>query len=232
VKQLPKPVPSPRKKVMKEPDFPPSEYDLSSCGIDASVRIVGKLKVLRPGIDVPVVFLIDERHVDDCIDQNLVTAQELIQNCRISFVGVESLYGGCEWDDRSHMYTDYFNDGCGLDLANEYPKFGDEIRNSGSRVLGVECYGLSSELMIDLADNPIPPPIKDRHYNLMRSEHFIRTLFQLRSYHQMNGNMILNVGGNHNAHIENWINDQTIDMKVECKAAYVRLSAPACPCDL
>ncbi len=189
---------------------------------------MGDLHILLPGRGVPVVFLIDETHAPDCINQNLLNAKELIDHCGVSFAGVESLYGGYKWDDcYHHRYTQEFDRGDNPTAANEYPQFAEGIRKLGVPPLGVECRGLSNELECDLTDNPPPPPIKDRAFNIARSKHFIRTLFQLRSKHSLGGNLILNAGGNHNSHIANWIQDGTVESMAGEKAAYVRLRAPA-----
>lgn len=211
---------------MKPPE--PTQYDLQACGIEVPLHIIGDLHILHPAINAPIVFLIDETHAEDCINQNLLNAKQLIVHCGISFAGVESRYGGYKWDDcYHHVYTKNFDLGDSLTVANTHPQFAEGLSKYGLKVLGVECEGLSGELMSDLSDNPPPPPTKDRTFNVARSEHFIRTLFQLRSAHRLNGNMILNVGGNHNTHIAQWIADESIETKVGQKAAYVRLRPPA-----
>jgi hypothetical protein len=206
----------------------PTQYDLQACGIETRILIIGSLRILLPGTEVPVVFLVDETHAEDCINQNLLNAEQLTEHCRISFAGVESRYGGYKWDDcYRHQYTKDFDLGVHLTEANTHPQFADGIGKFGVKVFGVESEGLSGELLSDLSDNPPPPPMKDRAFNVARSEHFIRTLFQLRVAHCLDGNIILNVGGNHNTHIAQWIGDGSIETKVGHKAAYIRLRAPA-----
>lgn len=204
-----------------------NNYDLQSCGIKKTIHILGDLQVLLPSAYAPVVFLIDERHADDCINQNLQNAKELAEHCEILFAGVESGYGGWEWDDLNHIYTKKFNAGSNAIGANKCPQFAQSLEKLGVLPLGVECQGLANELECDLADNPNGGMVRDRPYNLKRSEHFIRTIFQLRKGLARNGNVILNVGGDHNTHIAEWVRNGSIQLKTGCKAAYVRLRAPA-----
>jgi hypothetical protein len=76
-------------------------------------------------------------------------------------------------------------------------------------------------------ENPQNGPIGDRAFNINRSKHFLRTLFQHYTRRQLRGNLILNAGGNHNSHIAAWIADGTIEEKAGHPASYVRLRAPA-----
>jgi hypothetical protein len=203
-------------------------YDLYDFGIKYQIRILGGLVKLTSAEVAPIVFLLDETHAVECIQQNLENSKELIKHCGISFAGVESHVGGLKWDDcYRHQYTTEFDNGINVTPINEYPQFADGLRNLGLPVFGVECQGLSNELECDLLDKPDDGPIANRQFNLARSEHFIRTLFRMRDEHGLHGNMILNVGGNHNTHISNWIRDGSIETKVGQKAAYVRLRAPA-----
>lgn len=210
------------------PTDEPTEYHLQEYGIAGPIKIVGALTKLLPKSDVPIVFLIDETHEAECIAQNTAIADVLVEQCNVSLIGVESRTGGFKWDDiYHHDYTSDFD--CGEDSTpiNDWPGFAEHMSRSRVKVVGVECQGLSNELECDLMDNPPPPPIKDRKFNVLRSEHFIRTLFQLRRHYNLTGNLILNVGGNHNSHIASWITNQTIDTKAGQGAAYVRLRAPA-----
>jgi len=202
------------------------EYDLTSVGLAKSVNVLGNLTILKSGKDGPVLFLIDERHEPDCIEQNVFNARALVAGCNVSFAGVESEYGGYEWDQYDEKYLDRCDPGNRGVRANDYPGFASELKNSNVIVFGVECHGLSGALervkseqkLLEVGNHPL---------NVARSEHFIRTLFQLRLAHRLDGNMILNVGGNHNTHIAQWIGDGSIETKAGQKAAYVRLRAPA-----
>jgi hypothetical protein len=204
-----------------------SEYVLIEYGIVTPIRILGSATKLLPALGVPVVFLIDETHTQACIAQNIDNAKELVQRCNVSLVGVESHLGGFEWDDCSHRYSSNFNNGENTTPFNTCPQFAEGMRKSGAKVLGVECRGLSNELECDFMNNPPPPPISDRQFNVDRSKHFIITLFQLRSKHGLDGNLILNAGGNHNSHIARWIQAGIIESITGVKSAYIRLRAPA-----
>ncbi len=205
-----------------------TDYDLRDLGIEQPIRILGNLLKLSSERATPVVFLVDETHAVDCIRQNIENSKELMEYCGIAFAGVESHTGGFKWDDcYQHTYTGEFDSGENLTPVNSYPQFAEGLRRLGLPVFGVECQGLSNELECDLIDNPSGGPIASRQLNLARSEHFIRTLFQMRDKHGLDGNMILNVGGNHNTHICNWIQDGSIEARVGHRAAYVRLRAPA-----
>jgi len=175
---------------------------------------------------MPVVFLIDERHEPECIAQNVFNAKTLLAQCAVSFAGVESEYGGCEWDDYDEKYRDRFDRGDSGKQANEHPEFAGELKKYGVKVFGVECQGLSSALYCAATEGN-PQAIGNHPLNMARSEHFVRTLLQLREHHGLVGNVILNVGGNHNTHIASWISDGSIENRTGCKAAYVRLRAPA-----
>jgi len=210
------------------PTDEPTSYSLQEYGIAEPINILGEAIKLLPNCDVPIVFLIDEAHEVECIKQNIANASELIQHYNISLIGVESHLGGYEWDDCfTHNYTSRFDSGETSAPVNTYPQFAEAMKQTGAKVLGVECQGISNELECDLVDNPNNGPIQDRKFNVARSEHFIRTLFQLRRHHNLAGNLILNVGGNHNSHIAKWIADGAIGTKAGQQAAYVRLRAPA-----
>jgi hypothetical protein len=203
-------------------------YSLHEYGIAEPIKILGTVTKVLPRCDVPIVFLIDETHTIECIKQNIANAKVLIQHCNISLIGVESHEGGLIWDDRySHKYTSNFDYGENPNPVNTYPQFADAMKQAGAKVLGVECRGISNELECNLVDNLNGGPIKDRPFNIARSEHFIRTLFELRKRHNLAGHLILNVGGNHNTHIANWIKEEIIETKAGQQAAYVRFRVPA-----
>jgi hypothetical protein len=203
-----------------------NEYDLTSVGIAQPIRIRGALQILKSGCNCPVVFLIDERHELECISQNADNALTLFTQCDVSLVGVESEYGGYEWDQYDEKYLERFDRGESGKRANEWPQFAEALKKRGAKVLGVECHGLAGKLECTKLEQNLED-IGENTLNVNRSEHFIRTLFQLRSSHGLCGNMILNVGGNHNTHIAAWIEDGSIETKTGHKAAYVRLRAPA-----
>lgn len=208
----------------------PTQYDLQACGIERPIRIVADLRILLPGMGVPVVFLIDENHGSgDCIKQNLAIARELIEKATVKLIGVESHAGGEEWDVHEERYNGKFDMGEDTNAISDCPKFADEMRSSAAKVLGVESRSMSEEQQGDFCVGGSWYGKQEKHHplNEKRSEHFLRTLFELRRRHDLTGNLILNAGGDHNSHIESWIKDGTVETKARHKAAYVRLRAPA-----
>ena len=170
----------------------------------------------------------DETHEAECIRQNIANAKELIQKCNISLIGVESHLGSYLWDDCfTHDYTTDFDNGENLMPVNTYPEFADQLRIFGVPIVGVECQGLANELECNLVDAPNGEPLGERPFNIKRSEHFLRTLFQLYAQRRLSGNLILNIGGNHNSHIENWILTGTVVKISEREVTFIRLRAPA-----
>lgn len=223
----------------------PTLLKLPECGISEAITVLGTMKVLQAAKGSPVVFLFDEFHCDKaCISENVANAHELVKKCGITLVAVESEYGGYTWDIESECYTKdrgvslletffpesrekEFDPGDSKILANDCPQFGDEMRRLGANVLGVECRGLSEAL--ECAHAATKAPISDHHFNLKRSKHFLRTLFDLQTHHALAGNLILNTGANHNTHIENWILSGEIDEIAGRKASYIRLRPPSYP---
>lgn len=207
-----------------------TQYDLCNCGIGNPTSIIGGLRILLPGTDVPVIFLIDENHGSDaCIKQNLANAREMIEKAAVKLIGVESHAGGEEWDIHEERYNGRFDMGEDANPVSDCPKFADEMRSSAAKVLGVESRSMSGEQQGDfrVGGSWYGKEEKGHPLNKKRSEHFVRTLFELRRRHNLNGNLILNAGGDHNSHIEGWVRDGTIEAKAGQKAAYVRLRAPA-----
>ena len=179
---------------------------------------------------MPVVFLIEENHsICECIKQNIVNAQVLVQKAQVTLIGVESHQGGRQWDDYSGKYKDTFDMGENLEPVNDSPKFANSMRSSRAKVLGVECLGMLNQEQCDLATDDLwkGKPAKEHPFNQQRSEHFVRTLLELRSRHHLTGNLILNAGGDHISHIASWINDGTIERRARQKATYVRVRSPA-----
>ncbi len=208
----------------------PREYVLHEYGIAEPIKILGVLTQLLPGRDVPILFLIDEEHRNDtCTNQNIINAHELVQKARVTLIGVESHRGGEEWDDGNYKNT--FDIGQNPEPVSDYAYFAERIRQQYPKtVFGVECLGMLNEQECNLSvdDNPwYGRQAKDHPLDECRSEHFVRTLLELRSRHGLSGNLILNAGGDHNSHIERWVKDGTIEAKARQKAAYVRLRAPA-----
>jgi len=213
------------------PTIEPTEYTLPEYGIAESIKILGAVLKLLPSLNVPIVFLIDENHgSDDCIDQNITNATELIQKAQIELIGVESHEGGLEWNDYDEgRYTDVFNMGANTAPVSTCPRFAESMRASRAAVRGVECLCMSNQEEVDFYPGGSwhGKPKRDHPLNKKRSEHFIRTLLELRSRQQLHGNVILNAGGDHNSDIASWIKDGTIEAKAGHKAAYVRVRAPA-----
>lgn len=206
------------------------EYTFPDYGIERPVSLLGCVTPLLPGRGVPVVFLIDENHgIDECIEQNIVNARALVQTAGVTLVGVESHRGGFEWFEGK--YSSRFDPGTNRMPVNRCPKFAEEmLKTHPGIVFGVECLGMSDEQECNCAVNDNPyfgKPIKDHPLDAARSQHFIYTLFEMQTRHGRGGNLILNAGGDHNSHIEQWIKDGSIEARARRKAAYVRVRAPA-----
>lgn len=208
----------------------PTRYHVKECGIQTPLLIVGDLQVLLPGTDIPIVFLIDENHGSpECIQQNIANAKELLSKAGVMLVGVESHAGGKEWDGHEGRYNSRFDLGEDKNAVSNCPGFANEMRSSSARVLGVESRSMSDEQQGDfcVGGSWYGKPEKDHPLNERRSEHFLRTLFDLRRTHGLSGNLVLNAGGDHNSHIAKWITEGSVAAKAGQAAAYVRLRAPA-----
>jgi len=206
-------------------------YDLQKVGLNISIKIIGSLEILLSGTGVPIVFLIDEEHHNDfCTNSNVLNANELINKADVQIIGVESHSGGKIYDIYEEKYITKYDYGKNSNPVNDYPKFAKEIMKYFPQIIfGVECEGMLDKIHCDLTVNDnqyYGKPIPQHPLNISRSEHFIRTLFELRLHHNIDGNLILNVGGNHNTDIENWIKNGSIESLVNQKACYVRLRAP------
>jgi len=212
------------------PTIEPMEYLLQKYGMAEPIKVFGAVTQLLPRRNVPIIFLIDENHGSvKCIEQNLANAGELVQKAAVTLIGVESRYGGQEWDDSEGSYKRSYDAGDKLVAANTCTTFADRMSSSAAKVRGVECFGLVGQMECESLPGGSwhGKPIKDHPLNEIRSEHFVRTVLELRSSLRLTGNIILNAGGNHNSHIEGWVRDGTIEAKARQEAAYVRVRAPA-----
>ena len=221
-------------------------HDLTRYGLHKSVSITGNLVELLEEYGAPIVFLIDENHTSsDCINENVANATELVTKCNVDLIGVESHSGGYTWncifgrydkdlDPNERLQQDLFggsnpniDPGDSPESVGACTQFADSLRNIKTKVVGVESLGLHRQLESDTAPggSGYGEPISDNSWNLKRSEHFLRTLFQLRGHHGLSGNLILNVGGQHNTHVAEWIQDGSIENKAGSKASYIRVTA-------
>ena len=210
------------------------EYTFPDYGIEHPVSLIGRVTPLLPGRGVPVVFLLDENHgIDECIEQNIANARALVQSAGVTLIGVESHAGGFLWDDYEGKYYPFdqkrYDNGDDLSPLNTCPTFADRLRGSGATLVGVECRGMLNQQECDFAPGNEwhGKPAGDHPLNVLRSEHYIRTLLEMRSQRGLTGNLILNAGGAHISHIEQWIRNASIEAKAKGKAAYVRVRAPA-----
>ena len=197
--------------------------------IETLMELCGSMKVLLSEPDAPIVFLIDERHKHvESTDENIANARVLVRDADVTLIGVESHEGGCKWDDLAGDYSkwDYHN-GEDAQAINDWPNFADAMRRSAWKVVGVECSYLFDQQQGDFLFSNTQ--IQENRLNPDRSKHFIRTLLDLRSRNNLMGNLILNAGSEHQNHIEEWINDGTIESIAGQKASYVRLRASAYP---
>ena len=92
-----------------------------------------------------------------------------------------------EWDDYYEKYKDSFDDGENPERVNDWPNLADAMRSSSAKVVGVECLGMLNQQQAEC-----PTQGKDHPLNQQRSEHFVRTLLELRSKYSLGGNLILN----------------------------------------
>ncbi|MEI6781980.1 MAG: hypothetical protein WCQ21_13790 [Verrucomicrobiota bacterium] len=210
------------------------EYTFPDYGIERPVSLLGGVTPLLPGRDVPVVFLIDENHgIDECINQNIANARSLVQSAGVTLIDVESHAGGYQWDDYEGKYHPFDQNRCdngdNSSPLNTCPKFADSLRGAGATIVGVECRGMLDQQQCDFVPGGSweGRPAGEHPLNALRSEHYIRTLLEMRSRRGLTGNLILNAGGAHISHIEQWIRDASIEAKANAKAAYVRACAPA-----
>lgn len=204
-------------------------HDLNKFGITTPVTLEGEVRTLRFEEGLPTAFLFDENHsnLNNCIDKNILNAIELINKGRVTIIGVESLAGGKSWDTENREYNEvYFDKKADDYYVKEYKsagtKFADEVKKvTKDGICGVECWGMMHNISEDIVlkkyiEASIHP------LNIKRSEHFIKTLFEKYSINK--GNLILNCGSNHNAHIEKWVMDGEIDLRVGTKANYIRIN--------
>ncbi len=202
-------------------------YDLNEFGITDSVTLEGELRILRFEEGLPTVFLFDENHsnLNNCIDKNIVNAIELIKYGNVKLIGVESEAGGKRWDPTHRVYNEFyfdkkFDDHFIKKYRSAVNKFADEVKKVfKDGVCGVECWGIMENISQDLVKGF--PSASIHPLNLIRSEHFIKTLFA--NYSTGKGNLILNCGSNHNTHIEKWVLENEIDLMVGTKANYIRI---------
>lgn len=211
-------------------------YDLSQMGLSDAIELSGNLTIVRDMGIAPIVFLFDEHHgnLNNCIDKNIQNAEILITNANIALVGVESLAGGKEWDEETEDYVvddsneRYYKEYILKDWKSNCTKFSDEvIKISHEIVLGVESVGMMNKVEVDIIDsNPIDQSAAIRSHPLtrLRSKHFISTIGEKYKRDNLNGNIILNCGSEHNDHIIEWVNSGEIDTIIGMHANYVRLN--------
>lgn len=212
----------------------PIEYNLQHLGIVLPISLEGNLRILSEEIGLPTVFLFDEHHenLNSCIDKNIENAKELINKGDVVIVGVESLAGGKSWDSEKQRYSEnYSNKKMDDYYANIYKsdhaKFINELNINYSKYIhGVESFGMMHRIGEDFlaGKDYYETEIPDHPLHKTRSEHFIRTLFEYYTLKNLKGNLILNCGSNHNAHIEEWVNNNEIDEIVNFRANYIRIN--------
>lgn len=206
--------------------------NLKDFGIEQNLNILGSYKILLIEKNAPIVFLIDEHHdnINNCIDNNILNAKELLEKGNVSIIGVESLAGGKKWDEE---INDYSEEGFADKLEAKYytdwksscTKFADELNiDNLEKVFGVECIGMMNKIETDLYDG-VYECVTNHPLNRKRSKHFIRTLFEKRNELKLEGNIVLNCGSNHNSDIESMIISGKIEEIADCKASYIRLNA-------
>lgn len=209
-------------------------FNLQNIGIETPLNLEGDLRILREEKGLPIVFLFDEHHenLNNCIDKNKENARELIDKGSIKLVGVESFAGGKAWDyDKQtydELYLDRKFDECFIKLyKSNCILFADcIIKINPNLITGVECWGMMRRIPYDFTEGKkyFGKEIATHHLHKERSKHFIETLFEKRNRLNLDGNLILNCGSNHNTHIEEWINSGEIDEIAKFRANYVRIN--------
>ncbi|WP_396194988.1 hypothetical protein [Flavobacterium sp.] len=205
---------------------------LNQIGNSEPLNLIGSVEILSLTPNTPIVFLIDEHHknLNGCIDTNIENTKELIEKANVVLVGVESLAGGIEWNKENERYVEDDSD---VKLYNFYKStwtngcttFADSISiNHNNKVIGVESMGMMDKIIENIY-NGLFTDVTEDPINLERSKHYIKTLFENRIELNLQGNLILNCGSNHNSHIEEWINNGEIEEIAGIKASYIRLNA-------
>ena len=194
----------------------------------------GNIIYRRGGVVCPTVYLIDEHHHHNgSIDDNIRIANHLIANNNVRLIGLESHYGGYEYDNGTHRY-DYncYRDPLATvdNIANNCLRFEEGLVGNNFILVGVENEGLSTEMEIEVATNPLYGGHPQLHVNnIYRSIHFIKTLFEEYRRRNVDGNIILNCGSNHNNHIQMFIEQRIIDGITGTPANYIRIRSALFP---
>ncbi len=161
--------------------------------------------------EFPSVYLIDEYHHHDIsTNDNIQIARHLIRNNNVSIVALEGCFGGYEYHNGYHKYEfeNYVNCDVILELCDsDYTVFYEGIRNENVVKIGVDNQGLSDEISADTAFGASVPEHRNQ---LLRSKHFIITLFHEYKARNLTGNLILNCGSSHNDHILDMVKQNSI----------------------
>ncbi len=182
----------------------------------------------------PIVYLIDERHHhNDSIDDNIRIANQLIANNNVRLIGLESHYGGYEYDngENRYKYKAYVKALATSDnIANDCLRFEEGLIGENFTKVGVENEGLSTKMEVEVSSNPLYGGRPQLHINnIYRSLHFIITLFEEYRRRNIDGNLILNCGSNHNNHIQKFIEQRIIDGITGTPASYYRIRSEYFP---
>lgn len=210
-----------------------TDYDLNVIGIEKTILLYGNLEIIQIVQDSPTVFLIDENHdnPNDCIAKNAANAMKLIEFGNVVLVGVESHSGGQEWDQYDECYIDEFEYHLvsKSTATNTCPEFANSlVQFHPNKVYGVESFGLLSRIETDYGEGNIRSlgvDVRSHVFQRERSRHFIRTLFDMHEKFNLDGNMILNCGSDHNSHIEEWIRSGEIEEISRKRASFIRLNS-------
>jgi hypothetical protein len=202
-------------------------------------NLEGTSEILYFEEGLPIVFLFDENHDDEnVIQRNIINAGSLIDNADVELVGVESRFGGQFWSEKTRTYGGppneirLYNDQ--VELANNqnaliatrinmFERWVNQIE--GITFTGIDSLNMTN-VISDLWNNrEINEETMVNHpINIMRSIHFIKTILEVHNDEQINGNIIINCGRDHNIHIENMINNPEIEIISAHRASYVRIN--------
>jgi hypothetical protein len=187
-------------------------------------NLEGTSEILHFEEEVPIVFLFDEEHHNmECKRANIRNALSLINEANILLIGLESRLGGRNWSEKNEEYDD---ERYNLFYNCEFKEFEEALMiNHPEKLTGVESIGMRTKILDLWGKGEIDQHTMPDHYvNMLRSKHFIRTLFEEYRSNHYEGNLLLNCGQDHNTHIANWIVESKIDKITGQRASYVSIN--------
>lgn len=211
-----------------------SEYNLSDFGIEPKLYLHGQMKIILKIDNAPILFLFDEYHTNqDCKNENIENAKELIEKANVKLIAVEGFEGGYEYDYFDfNSYTNRYINGeiSEHQRIGNSPEFAHGVKEFFSPVVGIDCRGLSDKMEVDVykekweAEN-----IGNHPFQKERSIHFIKTIIEEYNRLRCNGAIILNGGSRHNDDIINMAKDREKYPELNLKFSLIRLRPTSHP---